>query len=269
MKDAYSCDLDDAGLDVSYRQQYGAYERIFKRLGLDGNPLPSWLSFSAATRTFSGTPSSGDAGTITAKVIATDSQGASAFDSFDLAISAGTGASAPVNTVPGVQAINEDASRVFSVANGNAISVADSDSASLAVRVSVDAGALTLGSTPGTLAITGDGTGTITLAGATLDINTALDGLTYAPVVNGNGPVTLTVQTGYGGTPATGLTDTDNVTINITPVNDAPVAKSRRRADLHRGHRRWSDGHLCRRRQRERHRDADPLGRGGGHAFYR
>ena len=35
MKDAYSCDLDDAGLDVSYRQQYGAYERIFKRLGLD------------------------------------------------------------------------------------------------------------------------------------------------------------------------------------------------------------------------------------------
>ena len=26
MKDAYSCDLDDAGLDVSYRQQYGAYE---------------------------------------------------------------------------------------------------------------------------------------------------------------------------------------------------------------------------------------------------
>ena len=35
MKDAYSCDLDDAGLDVSYRKQYGAYETIFKRLGLD------------------------------------------------------------------------------------------------------------------------------------------------------------------------------------------------------------------------------------------
>ncbi len=35
MKDAYSCDLDDAGLDVSYRKQYGAYEKIFKRLGLD------------------------------------------------------------------------------------------------------------------------------------------------------------------------------------------------------------------------------------------
>jgi prolyl-tRNA synthetase len=35
MKDAYSCDLDDAGLDVSYRKQYAAYERIFERLGLD------------------------------------------------------------------------------------------------------------------------------------------------------------------------------------------------------------------------------------------
>ena len=35
MKDSYSCDLDDAGLDVSYRKHYAAYQRIFKRLGLD------------------------------------------------------------------------------------------------------------------------------------------------------------------------------------------------------------------------------------------
>src|SRR5512146_572230 len=34
MKDAYSCDLDDAGLDVSYKRQYAAYVRIFERLGL-------------------------------------------------------------------------------------------------------------------------------------------------------------------------------------------------------------------------------------------
>jgi len=34
MKDAYSCDRDDAGLDMSYRAQYEAYERTFKRLGL-------------------------------------------------------------------------------------------------------------------------------------------------------------------------------------------------------------------------------------------
>jgi prolyl-tRNA synthetase len=35
MKDAYSCDLDQAGLDGSYEQYRGAYERIFERLGLD------------------------------------------------------------------------------------------------------------------------------------------------------------------------------------------------------------------------------------------
>jgi prolyl-tRNA synthetase len=35
MKDAYSCDRDEAGLEQSYRLQYGAYERIFKRLGLE------------------------------------------------------------------------------------------------------------------------------------------------------------------------------------------------------------------------------------------
>jgi prolyl-tRNA synthetase len=35
MKDSYSCDLDDAGLDVSYQKHYVAYERIFERLGLD------------------------------------------------------------------------------------------------------------------------------------------------------------------------------------------------------------------------------------------
>ena len=34
MKDAYSCDRDKAGLDVSYEAQYGAYVRTFERLGL-------------------------------------------------------------------------------------------------------------------------------------------------------------------------------------------------------------------------------------------
>ena len=33
MKDAYSCDRDDAGLDASYWAQHGAYVRTFERLG--------------------------------------------------------------------------------------------------------------------------------------------------------------------------------------------------------------------------------------------
>jgi len=35
MKDAYSFDMDDAGLDVSYAAQRAAYQRIFERLGLE------------------------------------------------------------------------------------------------------------------------------------------------------------------------------------------------------------------------------------------
>jgi prolyl-tRNA synthetase len=35
MKDAYSCDRDEAGLDASYEAQKGAYIRIFERLGFE------------------------------------------------------------------------------------------------------------------------------------------------------------------------------------------------------------------------------------------
>jgi prolyl-tRNA synthetase len=35
MKDSYSCDLDEAGLDRSYQLHYDAYARIFERIGLE------------------------------------------------------------------------------------------------------------------------------------------------------------------------------------------------------------------------------------------
>ncbi len=44
---------------------------------LNGNPLPSWISFNPGTRTFSGTP--GEAGELTIRVVATDSEKATAF----------------------------------------------------------------------------------------------------------------------------------------------------------------------------------------------
>ncbi|MEE0776516.1 MAG: proline--tRNA ligase, partial [Bacillota bacterium] len=39
MKDCYSFDRDEAGLDVSYHIMYDAYRRIFKRCGLDFRPV--------------------------------------------------------------------------------------------------------------------------------------------------------------------------------------------------------------------------------------
>jgi hypothetical protein len=50
----------------------------------NGNALPSWLTFNAATRTFSGTPAKTDVGSINVAVKATDTQSASVTDVFAL-----------------------------------------------------------------------------------------------------------------------------------------------------------------------------------------
>ncbi|WP_420066124.1 DUF4347 domain-containing protein [Pectobacterium colocasium] len=52
----------------------------------DGSPLPSWLSFNAATGTFSGTPANGDVGNLTVRVIATDASNATVSTAFELTV---------------------------------------------------------------------------------------------------------------------------------------------------------------------------------------
>ncbi|MYH93963.1 MAG: hypothetical protein F4126_09605, partial [Acidimicrobiaceae bacterium] len=54
----------------------------------DGAALPPWLAFTPSLRIFSGTPGSGDAGTVSVKVTATDSGSLSAEDTFDVTVSA-------------------------------------------------------------------------------------------------------------------------------------------------------------------------------------
>ncbi len=57
----------------------------------DGASLPSWLSFDPATRTFSGTPGAGDAGSLSVRVTASDAAHASATDDFALFVLSGDG----------------------------------------------------------------------------------------------------------------------------------------------------------------------------------
>ena len=57
----------------------------------DGTALPSWLTFAAATRTFSGTPAATDVGTLTVKVTADDGNGGTVDDTFDISVAAGSG----------------------------------------------------------------------------------------------------------------------------------------------------------------------------------
>ncbi|GAB4133007.1 MAG: hypothetical protein Fur0046_03380 [Cyanobacteria bacterium J069] len=52
----------------------------------DGSPLPAWLKFDPVTRTFSGTPAGGNAGSYRVVVRATDSSGISVANEFDLLV---------------------------------------------------------------------------------------------------------------------------------------------------------------------------------------
>ncbi|RQP26682.1 putative Ig domain-containing protein [Piscinibacter terrae] len=62
----------------------------------DGSPLPSWLSFDAATRTFSGTPTAADAGVVQVSVTAMDLAGAQVSASFSLTVNAAPVAATPI-----------------------------------------------------------------------------------------------------------------------------------------------------------------------------
>jgi Ca2+-binding RTX toxin-like protein len=51
-----------------------------------GGSLPAWLSFNSVTRSFSGTPANANIGVIEVSVVATDSKGATASDSFSITV---------------------------------------------------------------------------------------------------------------------------------------------------------------------------------------
>lgn len=136
---------------------------------------------------------------------------------------------APVNTVPGAQTLLEDGSVTLSTANGNAISVADVDAGGspLTVTLSVAHGGLTLASSTGLTFSAGDGSGDalMTFSGTAGAINAALGaGVTYAPDANYNGADSISVTTDDAGSTGVGgaLSDSDAISIAITPVNDAP-----------------------------------------------
>jgi len=138
----------------------------------------------------------------------------------------------PVNSVPGTQTISEDATLTFSAGNSNLISISDPDAgvAMVQVQLTVTTGALTLSSFGGLAFSVGDGTAdtTMTFTGTIANINTALNGMTFFAGADVNGSSTLTIVTDDQGNtgPGGAMQDTDNVTINITAVNDAPILTS-------------------------------------------
>ena len=66
----------------------------------NGNALPNWLTFDAATRTFSGTPSDTASGTYSIQVTATDASNATVNDTFTLAVQDVPAGPAVINGTP-------------------------------------------------------------------------------------------------------------------------------------------------------------------------
>ncbi|MFK4723649.1 VCBS repeat-containing protein [Bradyrhizobium niftali] len=135
---------------------------------------------------------------------------------------------APVNTVPGLQAIGKNnSSVVFSSANGNPISISDVDVTggagthveTVTLSLSPGFGTLTLHQTTNLTFLSGDGTTdtTMTFSGSVTDINSALNGLTYNHPNGTDTTVTLTITTNDGGNSGTGgaLQDVDTVQIKV------------------------------------------------------
>ncbi len=69
---------------------------------LNGNDLllPAWLSFNAATRTFSGTPTANDVGMLSIRVMVRDGEAPPVFDSFDITVNDGD-VTPPASSVTG------------------------------------------------------------------------------------------------------------------------------------------------------------------------
>jgi hypothetical protein len=134
---------------------------------------------------------------------------------------------APVNSVPGSQTTAEDTPLTFSQAKGNRLSVSDANVnvSQLQVRQIATNGTLTLSGTSGLRFEEGDGNAdaSMTFTGTPAAINAALDGLTFTPSANFNGSASLQI-TSSDQTPDGAQTDSDTISIAVTPANDPPTA---------------------------------------------
>ena len=122
----------------------------------DGTALPSWLSFSASTRTFSGTPQTADVATVSVKVTASDGS-ASVSDTFDIVVSV-AGDNAPTvaaviqdqTATAGTAFIYAFPATTFSDANGDTLTynATQADGTALPSWLSFSASTRTFSGTP-------------------------------------------------------------------------------------------------------------------------
>ncbi|MFM7073838.1 MAG: beta strand repeat-containing protein, partial [Planctomycetota bacterium] len=136
---------------------------------------------------------------------------------------------APVNTLPvGPININEDTTVNFTAGQW---AVSDADAASGSIRVTLAATLGTLSLSPSTLGAlsfllgTGTANATMVFEGTLVNVNAALNTLSFVPTANLSGDAVITILSDDRGLSGSGgmLTDSDSLTITIAPINDAPT----------------------------------------------
>jgi VCBS repeat-containing protein len=194
---------------------------------LDSGPSHAASFALNADGSFSYTPTSGYSGSDSFTYKANDGLADSNVATVNLTINAVN--QPPVNHLPAAQSTNEDTTLTLSTGNSNAISISDPDAGSGAMKetLGVSHGTLSLNGTSGLSFTTGDGTNdaSMVFTGTISDINAALDGMSYTPASNYNGPDSLSITTDdQGNTGAGGAkTDSDSLAITVVAVNDAPT----------------------------------------------
>ncbi|MBW4468975.1 MAG: pre-peptidase C-terminal domain-containing protein [Stenomitos rutilans HA7619-LM2] len=130
---------------------------------------------------------------------------------------------APVLTVPGFQAVDEDLPLAFT--GSKLVSVSDADIGGNPLVVTLSASGGTLSLNPGSLTVSNNSTSQVTLTGQLTAVNNALSSLTYRGLANFNGPDTVTIGvTDQGSTGAGGpKTDAKTIDLIVNPINDAPT----------------------------------------------
>jgi large repetitive protein len=102
----------------------------------------------------------------------------------------------PAISAPMTASVNENASLVFSTANGNAISVTDSSAGNGTEQLTLTAthGTLTLATTKGLTLTTGSSSSSITIKGTLANLNAVLNGLRFTPMVGYSGSASLAIS---------------------------------------------------------------------------
>jgi hypothetical protein len=180
----------------------------------DNSPLPAWLSFNAATRTFSGTPPANFNGSLALKVTATDAGNLSASSTFDLVIIA-------VNDAPVVNLTSptQSIANTNSLISGITLSDVDAGTNPVVVTLKVNSGTLNVAAQSG-VTIANNNTGTVTLTGSIANLNTALTSLRYTSSNNFSGNDSLTIAVNDQGNTGTGGSLSDSKAIALTVNRD-------------------------------------------------